>query len=93
MTQSNPEDAKTLAVVIAKLTQEHIPRLKRMKERVERGEKLSDQEINDLKRIYDGTMKESRIVERNPEFMDITLRYVELYTTVLNKALENEQSR
>ena len=91
MKRTNPDDARTLAVVITKLNQEHIPRLVRMKERLDRGEKLSDVEINDLKRIYDSTMKDSKLVERNPEFLEVSMRYVELYTAVLNKALELEK--
>ena len=93
MKRTVPDDSRTLAVVIAKLNQEHIPRMKRMKERVDRGEKLSDSEINDLQRIYDDTMKDFRMVERNPEYLDVSIRYVELYTSLLNKALDNEKKR
>ena len=93
MAASKKQDIQILTVVLKMLKQEHIPRLQRMMKRLNQGEKLSAYEIHDLKRIYDSTMKNFRLVERNPEYMELAMRYIELYTDVVNKAVENDKAK
>jgi hypothetical protein len=91
MSESKKEDVQVISVVLKKLTQQHIPRMQRMLERLNQGEKLSAADINTLKRIYESTGKDTRRIERNPEYKDVAVRYVDLYTTVIKKAMEAEE--
>jgi len=36
-------------------------------------------------------MKSWSLVEKNPKYLDLAVRYVELYTAVISRALENEK--
>ena len=44
-----------------------------------------------LKLEYDESMKDWSLIERNPKYKDLALRYVELYMSIIEKALANEQ--
>ena len=87
------QDEATLAVLVHSLNTSRIPRAKRMLDRLENGEKLSDEDINILKIEYEEFMKDTGLVERNPQYMGLVSRYVDLYTTIIERALENEGGR
>ena len=38
-------------------------------------------------------MKDTGLLERNPEYTDLAMRYVKLYTTIIERALEIESGR
>jgi hypothetical protein len=84
-------DKATLYTLVQKLNENNIPRMQRMLKRLDEEEKLTDQDIGHLKREYDTNMKDWRLIERNPDYMDLGLRYVDLYLSVISKAMENEQ--
>lgn len=85
-------DENTLKLLVYQLNTYRIPRIKRMLERIDKGEKLGDEDIQHLKREYDESMKDWRLVERNPKYLNLALRYVELYTHVVSRALENQEA-
>ena len=87
------QDEGTLAVLVHNLNTAHLPRAKRMLKRLESGEKLNDEDILILKLEYEESMKDWGLIERNPKYKDLAMRYVDLYTTIIEKALENEQAR
>ena len=84
------KDLARLTVMIRTINREYIPRMLKMQERVERGEKLSDHELGDLQRVYDQTMQNTGVVDRNPEFADVSARYATLFNNIISKAAENE---
>ena len=87
------QDKATLDALIHKLNTRQIPRARRMLERLENGEKLRDEDIDILKLEYDEYMKDWGIVERNPQYTEIATGYVELYTKIIEMALQNEKAR
>ena len=85
------QDEVTLAALVQNLNNTKLPRAKRMLERLEAGEKLTDADIRTLKLEYDESMKDWSLIERNPKYKDLALRYVELYMSIIEKAFANEQ--
>ena len=86
------QDEATLNLLVHKLNEFNIPRIQRMLKRLDEGEKLTDEDIGLLKREYDTNMKDWSLLKRNPKYMDLGMRYVDLYLTVISRAMENEQT-
>ncbi len=69
-----------------------IPRLMRIKEAVDNGEKLTDYQINFLsKALRDAAGMEPHF-NRHPELQAIATKTVSLYHDITEQALENEQA-
>ena len=83
-------DAGTIAALMIRLKETRIPRAKRMLDKVNDGQKLSDEGIAFLKRVYQDGRASRALVDRNPECQDLISRFVDLYSEIVTKALENE---
>ena len=92
MTDQKKQDVQVLTEVLHKLTTVQIPRLQRMLDRLNQGEKLSAADINKLQSSDYTSMQSVKRLERNPEYAELASQYVDLYTTVIKKAVENEQN-
>lgn len=90
MTNSSKDDG-TIAVVMERLDKYRLPRTLDLKEKVDRGELLSDIEIEFLKRVFADANTMIPIVDRHPEYQDLAARVIDLYYEITNKALENEK--
>jgi len=86
------EDAGTIAALMIRFKEYRLPRAQRMLERVNGGEKLSDSDIQFLKRVYKDGRNTQSLVKRHPEYNDLITRYINLYTEIINKGLENEKT-
>jgi len=91
MEQSNI-DAGTIAALMIRFKEYRLPRAQRMLEKVNGGEKLSDSDIQFLKRVYNDGRNTQPLVKRHPEYNDLIARYISLYTEIINKGLENEKA-
>ena len=69
-----------------------LPRAQRMLGKVNSGEKLGDSDIEFLTRVYEDSRNTQALVSRNPEYKDLIVRFIDLYTEIINKGLENEKS-
>lgn len=91
MDQSS-KDAGTIAALMIRTKEYRLPRAKRMLEKVNSGEILSDSDIGFLTRVYEDSRNSQSLVARNPEYEDLIVRFIDLYTEIINKGLENEKS-
>ena len=90
--EQSKEDAGTIAALMIRFKEYRLPRAQRMLDRVNGGEKLSDSDIQFLKRIYKDGRNTQSLVKRHPEYNDLIARYISLYTEIINKGLENEKA-
>ena len=86
-------DAGAIAALMIRMKEIRLPRATRMLERVNRGEKLSDSDIQFLKRVYNDSRNSQALVARHPEYHELISRAIDLYTEIINKGLENEKKR
>lgn len=86
------DDGGTIAALMIRLREERIPRAKRMLEKVNRGERIGDSDLEFLKRVYDDSRKTRKLLDRNPEYEELLNRFVSLYTEIVEKALTNEEA-
>ena len=87
------DDAGTIQVLLERLEKFRIPRVLAIKARVDAGEKLTDDEIEFLKRIHDEGQQAAPMLAKHPEYQALASRLVNLYDEISRKALENEQRR
>ena len=61
-----------------------------MKDKVDRGEKLSDFDIEFLGEVLADANNVKSIIDKHPEYKDLAFRVIHLYKEIMDKALENE---
>jgi len=89
--EQSKEDAGTIAALMIRFKEYRLPRAQRMLERVNGGEKLSDNDIQFLKRVYSDGRNTQPLVKRHPEYNELITRYINLYTEIISKGVENEK--
>jgi len=90
--EQSKEDAGTIAALMIRFKEYRLPRAQRMLEKVNDGEKLSDSDIQFLKRVYNDGRNTQPLVKRHPEYNELITRYIGLYTEIIAKGLENEKA-
>ena len=86
------KDAGTISVLMLRMTETRLPRAHRLLEKVNEGGTLSDSDIRFLKRVFNDSRSNQSLFKRNPEFIDLISRFIDLYSEIVEKALENEKS-
>ena len=87
------KDDGLIQVLAERLANQRLPRALSIKERVEKGETLSDFDITFLEEVFDDAHKILPIVDRHPEWQSLTAKVMSLYDEITNQALKNEQAK
>lgn len=86
------KDTGTISALMIRMTETRLPRAHRLLEKVSDGSTLSDSDIRFLKRVFKDSRSNQSLFKRNPEFTDLMSRFIDLYSEIVEKALENEKS-
>ena len=89
--KSNTIDIGIITALMLRLKESRLPRAQRMWERVERGETLQDSDIEFLHRVFEDSRNLRPLVERNPEYLSLVSKMIDLYSDIVSKSLENEK--
>ena len=90
MLDASEEDGVIL-MLIERFEKQRFPRLRALKELVDRGELLSDDDIEFLDTVIHDAQQSKRLMDRHPEWQLFCAEVVHLYETITEKALENEK--
>ena len=93
MMDQSEKDAGTIAALMLRFTKFRLPRAKRLLKKVNSGETLSDGDIAFLKRVREDSQRNTQLVKRNPDYQGLVTGFMELYTEIIAKGLENEKTR
>jgi len=85
------KDAGVIQVLAQRLETQRLPALLSMKERVDRGEILSNVDIRLLDQIFQDAQSVQTLVDRHPEWQALAAKMVHLYKEITDLALKNEQ--
>lgn len=88
------ESLKDLGVATALLnrfTTQRLPRVLALRDRVERGERIEDWDIEFLYELCEGAGQVKPMVDKLPEFQAVFAQAASLYKRIADRALENEK--
>jgi hypothetical protein len=91
MTETDP-DAGVIQAVIHHFEKFRLPRLLDIKALVDRGEVLSDLDIQFLEQVLGDAQDNKELADRHPEWQPLMTRVLALYGEITQKALANEQA-
>lgn len=83
----------TMQALLERFTKERLPRALEIKERVDKGECLSEFDIEFLERVFSDSEENRSYYAKFPEYSDIVSKSVHIYQDIMAKALENEKNR
>lgn len=87
------ESSKDVGVILAlveRFQKERLPRALALKERIDKGELLSDFDIAFLEEVFQDSKRIQPLVDQHPEWQAIAARAMHLYKEIMDKASENE---
>lgn len=86
------EDEGTINALILRMDESRIPRARRLLDKVKAGETLTERDIRFLKRVCRDSTDNQALIMRNPDFQHLMSRFIDLYTEIISRALENEKA-
>ena len=92
MTHSD-EELGTITVLLERMAKERLPEALAIKVRVDKGECLTEFDIEFLERVFHDANQNKEMINRFPEYKEVVAKAVSLYHDIMAKALENEQKK
>ncbi len=85
-------DQGVVAALLERMSTQRIPRAQELKTRVDRGELLSDLDIDFLTDVMNDANSLRTLLDRHPEYKDLAARAMGLYHEITTRALANEKA-
>ena len=85
------KDEGVIAVLIERFNKERLPRMLRLKEKVDSGEKLGDLDISFIQEVFKDANHVLPLGDRHPEYQDLIAKVIRLYHEITEQALKNEK--
>ncbi len=80
-----------IAVLAKRMVEERLPKALALKERVDRGDKLNELDLNFLEQVVKDANQVMPMMKDNARVMEVGARMLQLYKEITAKAIENEQ--
>ena len=84
-------DKGTAQVLMVRLETQRLPRALKLKEKVDRGERLTEFDTQFLKQATQEGREARKLAEKLPQYQEVVNRMAALYEEIARKGAENEQ--
>lgn len=84
-------DKGVAQVLLMRLESQRLPRALKLKEKVDRGERLSDFDLQFLKRVTQEGQQARTLAAKLPQYQEVVNRMAALYDEITRKGAENEK--
>ena len=84
-------DTGVIMALMERFENQRLPQALEIKKRVDKGEKLTEGDIEFLNQVFEDSRHVQPLVHKHPEWLSLVSRIVNLYKEIMDKALENEQ--
>jgi hypothetical protein len=90
MSESSKE-LGTIQALLERLTTQRLPYALELRDKVDRGERLSEYDTDFLKSVLEEANSIPQLATKHPEYEDLVSQLVGLYGHITSKGLENER--
>ena len=87
----NRRDKGTAQVLMLRLESQRLPRALKLKEKVDRGERLTEFDTQFLKQATQEGREARKLAEKLPQYQEVVNRMAALYEEIARKGVENEK--
>ncbi len=87
---NDTEDTGMIEALLQRLNDFRLPRLLELKERVDRGETLTEYDLDFLEGVLEDAHSAQPLADRRRELQPLAVKMTALYHEITSKALENE---
>lgn len=77
--------------MLKRFTEQRLPRALDLEKKVLAGEKLNDSDMEFLEVVFKDANHALQFTDKHPEYQEIFLKALQLYSDITQKALENEK--
>lgn len=92
MADSRSKEMGIIATLVERLETQRLPRALELRELVERGERLSELDLQFLERVFSEARQILGQLDRYPEWQPLAAKMMGLYKEITERALANEQA-
>ena len=89
--RDSSKDAGTIQVLLNRLNNERLPFALKLKSKVDRGERLTDHDMQFLAKVFEDAGDAKRLADKHPDLQGLVAKLTSLYSEITRKALENER--
>jgi hypothetical protein len=89
---TNEKELGITMAILERFEKQTLPNVLWIKERVEKGELLTDGDMEFLEQVSKNTAEIKPLVDAQPEYQDLYARGINLYEEIIAKALANQQA-
>ena len=92
MAESPGKDDGIIVALAERFETQRLPRALALKDQVERGERLSEQDLKFLGQVFSEAGQLRTLLDRHPEWQPLVARVMSLYKEITERGLANEQA-